>query len=442
VLICREVKGSLAESVLKTFEDDVLGDRLFGFGDASRTNRHSYEYANGSAIVIGGLDKPEKLYSTEWDFVYLAEAIEMTKDAYERFGRAMSGNHVPLLDKAGNVIYGSDGKPLNRTQIILDTNPADPGHWLNQAATEVPEDIKQLNPLKFEDYRKLQEWNVRRPVVRLDDEPDPAKPMPIHRMMSRHPDNPRFWDIRTWQWTPAGKAVVLRELAGMTGHRRARLFEGRWVAAEGAVFPEFQRHIHVCKAFEPPAEWPSILLYDPGYSITAVLWMCLSPDGGLFIYDEIYEGGKSMEKHCEEIKRRNELHGRNVLRYFGDPNEMFSSRAQGPSCAEQARKYDLRFVPWPADKGSAFDAGVEGLRHVLANSEKNPKEPFYLMVCDNCTGVIGNFESWSFAKNAKGEFIVGADKYEKGNDHGIDCARGGVQSKFLQNIFNRAQQAA
>lgn len=64
-LVCRGTRTSLTESVLVTYETKVLwpGHPAIS-GDASRANRHSYDYPNGSTIVTGGLDKPERLYST------------------------------------------------------------------------------------------------------------------------------------------------------------------------------------------------------------------------------------------------------------------------------------------------------------------------------------------------------------------------------------------
>ena len=39
--------------------------------------RQAYHYPNGSEVVVGGLDKPSKVMSTEYDLVYVQEAIEL-----------------------------------------------------------------------------------------------------------------------------------------------------------------------------------------------------------------------------------------------------------------------------------------------------------------------------------------------------------------------------
>ena len=253
-------------------------------------------------------------------------------------------------------------------QSIADCNPGPPGHWLNERAAAGK----------------------------------------MTRLRSRHHDNPSC--------TPE----YLNKLANLTGHRRARLFEGRWVAASGAVFPMYDDERLVLPDFEPPDDWPMVLGYDPGWGCTGCIWVARAPDGGKYVIDEIYGGQQSMQEHCREITRRNRLYGRKVLQYFGDPNEMFSNRAQGPSCAYQAMQYGgdaIRFVPWPKEAGSAFDAGVERVREHIGNALAlpDPVAP-YLMICARCTGLRSNLQSWSYKVDKEGQ-LRGADRYEEGNDH-------------------------
>jgi hypothetical protein len=71
VLICRQTRVSLTESVLVTWENKVLWPGHPAItGDASRANRHSYRYPNDSEIVLGGLDNP-----AEYESSVLAEGL-------------------------------------------------------------------------------------------------------------------------------------------------------------------------------------------------------------------------------------------------------------------------------------------------------------------------------------------------------------------------------
>ena len=417
VLLCRQTRNSLSESVLQTFEEHVLGPRLAGFGEAGRANRNSYDYANGSTIVLGGVaDHPERMYSTEWDIVCVFEAIEVTQDAYERFGRGMSGKHIPLEDDNGNAVT-RDGMPVYRTQIIMDTNPAAPAHWLNRLSTPVPPEILALDCIASpRDYERLTAWNERRPEVLLDDPPREG-PTPIHRLLSRHQDNSRFWDLDRWRWTPDGQAVVLRELAGMTGHRRARLFEGRWVAAEGSVFgAEFVEARNVCKPFRVPDDWPIWTYGDPGYDHPfGVFWLTISPTQRRYVIGTLYERQTDVEGMARLIKAREHAMGWKPITRYLDPRYGFAKTAfakGGTTIADAFHEHGLEFYPYPALAGPSQDAAVNAVRQGFTSG--------MLVVFADCVPMINEIQAWAYKRNASGEQLSGDDQYEDRNNDLID----------------------
>lgn len=115
--ICRQTRKSMSESVLQTFEDHVLWPGHPAIvGDAGRANRTHYTYPNGSHIMIGGLDKPDRIMSTEFDVVYVAEATETTISAWEKLTTRCRNKKMPWQ------------------QSIADCNPGSQYHWLNQRA--------------------------------------------------------------------------------------------------------------------------------------------------------------------------------------------------------------------------------------------------------------------------------------------------------------------
>lgn len=423
IFLMRYNRTELTQSVLVTLEETVFP--MFGMsvpGRQARTQRSEYVLPNSTVIVpLGGADQG-RLLSSEWTTGYLAEAVHWPKNL--------------VIDLAGCMRYiRGPGKRANLpdwSQVILDANPHAPDHWLNVLAEDVPDDVRRVRSKK--DYWRLQEHNWRKASD------------PIHRwkrIVTKHQDNPGYWDFGAWDWTPLGRKYVTETLEILSGSQRKRWLDGLWTAAEGVVFPEWDESLLVVDDFpegSPPAEWPQIIAYDPGWGTTAVLWLALSPDGGIWAYDEIYEGEKSMEAHCNEINQRNKTYNRNIIRAFADPNEAFSNRAQNVSCAAQAKQYGIRFSPWPADKGSAFDAGVEAIRHLIANGLKSHPVAPYLRVCKRCKGLRSNMANWSYVRDKDGNAVEGADRYEKGNDHALDCLRGAVQSGFLQKMFTRNMQ--
>lgn len=194
-LVVRKTRKSLSESFVQTLENIVLpkGHELLS-KKISPTNRHSYDFKNGSRIVLGSMETPEAYYSTEWDFVFAEEATEFTEDQWERFFRATRYKTIPHPD--GN---GPDGLPRYFNRLIGACNPDAPTHWIMRRSKKIGPD--------------------GRPVLKL-----------LH---SKHEDNPQF--------TQSSRDRLSR----MSGVRYQRLALGLWVAAEGSVWENFDQTVHV-----------------------------------------------------------------------------------------------------------------------------------------------------------------------------------------------------
>lgn len=188
VLMVRKVRADLAESVLVTFERDILGYNNPICGGSTRQNRDAYHYPNGSLIVLGGIDRPGRFLSSEWDIIYVAECNQLTDEEWQLlFSRLARDGRYP------------------HPQICGDTNPDRPDHWIQQRS-------------KAGDLTLLQ---------------------------TTHKDNARYWDAKAEQWTKLGAQYVLGRLAKLSGILRKKFYEGRWVIAEGAIFDVWDEAIHV-----------------------------------------------------------------------------------------------------------------------------------------------------------------------------------------------------
>lgn len=115
-LVCRKTRESMSQSTLVTFEQKVVQDGFFGVDGVQRTHRQSYQYPNGSELVVGGLDKPSKILSTEYDVVLVDEATEIDEESWET-----------LLSRLRN-------HRITYQQAIACCNPDASQHWLNQRA--------------------------------------------------------------------------------------------------------------------------------------------------------------------------------------------------------------------------------------------------------------------------------------------------------------------
>lgn len=247
-LIVRKTRASMTESVLVTFESKVVQAGCTLTNQARRT-RSAYDYDNGSTLVVGGLDNPDRIMSTEYDLIAAFEATELSEDDWEKLTTRLRNGKGPYH------------------QIIADCNPAAPTHWLKRRA-----DRGQM--AVFE---------------------------------SRHRDNPTLWSEAKNDWTPAGQKY-LATLASLTGHRRARLLDGRWASAEGLVYPEFDPTIHVVKAM--PAGWESwrkIRSIDFGYVHPFVCqWWAMDGDGRAYLYRELYHSKRTVAEHAKRINALSE----------------------------------------------------------------------------------------------------------------------------------------
>ena len=245
-LIVRKTRESLTESALVTWEQKVLPEGHESLQGQQRRTRQNYTYSNGSQVILGGMDKPSKIMSTEFDLIYVQEAIELNEEDWEALLTRLRNGRLPYQ------------------QLLADTNPDTPSHWIKQRAA--------ANKLLL--------------------------------LESRHEDNPRLYDNAAKRWTPDG-LKYLATLDQLTGPRYQRLRHGKWVQAEGAVYDTFSRGVHVVDITPcpPPPDWPRYLGIDFGYRDPFVcLWTAIAPDNRLWVYRQYVRTERLVEDHAKAIK--------------------------------------------------------------------------------------------------------------------------------------------
>lgn len=251
-LVARKTNTALSGSAMVTYRDNILRLRrdIRWFG-GNKVEPAAYKYPNGSEMIVNGLDKPEKVLSAEFDWGYINEAPECEEEDVE-FVR------MRLRPRTG-------GPDVPYRQLIMDGNPGPPTHWLNQR------------------------MNAGR----------------THRLISRHEDNPRYFDLKTQDWTEEGREYIEGILGGLTGVRLARYRYGIWAAAEGTVYEDsWDRARNVIKRFDIPLEWPRYMSLDFGYVHPFVCkWYAEDNDGRLYCYREIYMTKRLVEEHAKQVKQ-------------------------------------------------------------------------------------------------------------------------------------------
>jgi len=245
-LLVRKTRASMDASVLKMFESKVLGTNgqvaIFG-----GSKPEWYDYPNGSRLVVGGLDKPGKVLSAEYDVIYVNQSEELTLDDWETLTTRATG-------RAGNMPYA---------QVIGDCNPGPRHHWILDRAKE--------GKLVF--------------------------------LESRHEDNPTLFDSKTGLITEQGKRS-LAVLDNLSGVRYQRLRLGKWVSAEGQIYQEYDPVIHLLDRFDLPADWRRFRVIDFGLVHPFVCqWWAVDSDDRMYLYREIYMTGRTVATHSQDIKR-------------------------------------------------------------------------------------------------------------------------------------------
>ena len=259
-LLTRSTRSALTESALVTWEKEVVPAGHPILRNVQRAYRHSYIYPNGSEVVVCGLDDTQKIMSTQFDIIYVMEAIETELAQIE-----------DLLTRIRHGVV-----PYN--QIIGDTNPWTPFHWIYQLAQAgkivLINTTHEDNPLLFEQAPENitetdEKWNYR--------------------------SN----DGRIGRWTEFGLKYISK-LEKLTGPKYSRLRLGLWVGAEGAVYEDFDITKH-CYAHFIPHDAQRYWSVDFGYNDPFV-WQCWAVvDDVMYLEYEYYKTQTLVNDAIKEI---------------------------------------------------------------------------------------------------------------------------------------------
>jgi PBSX family phage terminase large subunit len=284
-LFVRKVRDTLGPSVLATWRARVIPEALaaghVSFYGGSAEEPPQYRYANGSTIALAGMDKATKIMSTDFDLIYVAEAIELDEADWEALTTRLRYGRMPYQ------------------QLLADTNPGPETHWLRQRAD-------------------------RGATTLLE---------------SRHEDNPVLYGD-DGEVTAEGGAY-LGKLDRLSGVRYQRLRRGLWVAAEGMVYDAWDPTVHVVDRFEIPDDWPRYLAIDWGHTNPMVVqWWAEDPDGRLYRYRELYQTGLLASEAGEIVKGYPERIRRAVADHDSGDREAFR-RASGVRTRPAEKSVDV-----------------------------------------------------------------------------------------------------
>jgi len=339
-LMVRKTQEDLTASAVVTYRERILAAGSWGvqpFG-GSKFKPAAFDYPNGSRILVGGLDKADKVMSRDYDLIYVNEAWEIDEDAWQKL--------TTRVNRPGKVM------PYN--QVFGDTNPQGPGHWI---------------------YRRCHV----------------AKKMTM--LASVHQDNPMLWDGH--DWTEAGR-TYLATLSNLSGHLRSRLLEGLWVAADGAVYPNFTRQQNVAPV--DTEGWGSIIVVDWGLQDPTVILTLRHVGRRIHVEREVYQTGLSGSEAIDLIEAAYNATNADLV-------------VPDPSSAQLVRDIEHRGLR--VQKGeNAIVPGITRVRDRIPTLTIDP----------SCINTIEEMESYSYPPG--GTRDVPQDK----NNHAMDALRYGVMA--------------
>lgn len=321
-------------------------------------SKFRFEYANGSILAYGGMDGDEQ------------------KEQIRSIG-ATGGLHICWLEEANRfteddyneIIARMRGSGVDWRQIILTTNPDAPMHWI---------------------YRRL--------IVQKE-----AKVY-----YSKAADN---------TFNPNEYVGNLQKLTGVT---KARLAEGRWVQAEGAVYPDFDPLRHIIDPFDIPADWRKIRVVDFGLTNPFVcLWLAIDPDGRIYVYREIYMTQRTVKAHSKDINTHTGDEEIEITICDWDAEDRLTLE-ENDILNLQANKdvsYGINLITERLQWKEDGRARLYVFRTCLTEPDEQLRNKRPMSITEE-------FPSYAWAKDLNGG--VKKDQPAKINDHALDALRYGV----------------
>lgn len=218
----------------------------------------------------------------------------------------------------------------------------------------------------------------------------------------------------------------------------ARLVEGSFDVATGAVFPEFSFDTHVIPHFQPPDAWPKCLSLDHGLdNPTGAIFMTKFPTGEVYIYQEYYENEKLIRDHAAALKP----HITPEFKYFTiDPTCVNREPISGATVIAEYQLAGIPFMPGVRDV-------IVGLNRIKEYMDFDPERmnpvtkalgsPRFF-VSEKCPILIRQLQryKWDTVKTNRGAQNK-PEKPRKHFDHLIDPIRWGLLV-FVPNLTSKS----
>lgn len=237
-------------------------------------------------------------------------------------------------------------------------------------------------------------------------------------------DDPQvWWTSMSWEDNPyLDQEEIQNFIKSMSeDEKRMRQF-GMFVSLTGLVYKEFNPSIHIIDDDYPiPIEWYDKISIDPGSNNpTSVHWYATDGDGNVYVIEEHYKAGESLEYHSKIIHEKSDMLGWKKDQQgnlYSLIDSAAVSRALGQEKSVVQIFHEHKIVCNPSVNKSKY-VGIERVKQYLTPrpTRENPEILMpKLFIKRRCRMMINEF----------GRYAYEADSNEpkKINDHAMDELR-------------------
>lgn len=229
-------------------------------------------------------------------------------------------------------------------------------------------------------------------------------------------DDRWFYLEATWRDSPYVKAEFIAEERA-EAEKRGTLstflqeVELEFRAVQGAVYPAFDRKLHIVRPSEIPEDLTIYAGIDFGYHTTAVIFVGIDKDQNWWIFDEIY----GREEQLADILPRiwSKLGDKRLVLMIGD--------SQNKDAIEMMQTKGFPIIPVVKHTGSIID-GIDLIRTMLKPRIQLIGDPKPTLFLSNvCKNLVQEMEAYKYPEEKKERNP--SDLPVKEDDHGPDALR-------------------
>ena len=197
----------------------------------------------------------------------------------------------------------------------------------------------------------------------------------------------------------------------------ARL-HGKYSHLSGLVYKEFDSNRHKVKPFVIPEHWPRIRLIDPHPRTPhAVMWMAVSPEERLYIYDELFKECLISEL-CLNIRAKS---GDDNIQFTAcDPIAFIQDPISGKSWSDEFVRNGIFVVPAVKDLAQ----GIQTVKSRFVGTCGTPD----LYIFDTCSRTLWEIARYQWSENLgkSAQRRNAPQKPMDRDDHMMECMYRGV----------------